>query len=935
MTSRESARIDALRAYEVLDTLPEEAFDRVTALAADLFDAPIALVSLIDAERQWFKSRQGLEAVQTPRSMAFCDHAIRLPPASVMVVPDAQRDPRFSENPLVTGHPDIRFYAGAVLTTPDGFNIGTLCVIDTKAREKPSERDLARLVTLAAIVVDELELSRVDQAARRSQQTLDLAEGMSGVGRWRLYVEDGRVEWSDEVYRIHGLTRETFDPNLDEVVAFYHPEDRPLVSAYVGAAIADGTDFSFRLRLNRQDGQTRIVVCKAMCSRGPAGHVQSVFGVFQDITESQRTIDKAQANEARYRLLADSMADVVTRIRLDGSSSYISPAIEQLLGYRPREMAGKSSLAFVHPDDHALILAAFADLVGGAQRRTLAHRAVRKDGTIIWVETSFQAVVDDTGAPTETVAVIRDVTERRALEAALADSELRYRTLADNSSDILVRFGRDGLVRYVSPSCRSLGVDPETAIGQSVLTLIAPDHLANSEAIVAALFANADIDRAVRREHRVVGKNGAVVWLEGNPQVIRDENGEPVEIVSVLRDVSARRAAEEALVEARRVAEASTEAKSQFLANMSHELRTPLTSIIGFSGLLNDHGGLPEAAAKYAARINSAGQGLLALINDVLDFSKLEEGGIVLDPHPCAIAEVIEDVRGLLSVQAGAKSLSLTSDIGPDVPGWVMLDELRLRQVLQNLIGNAVKFTSQGSVRISLRSRGPDRLRVEVADTGPGVSAEQQVRLFERFTQADASITRQYGGSGLGLSICRELVGLMGGEIGVNSAAGKGSTFWFEIGAAAATAPSPEPVSEEASLSLLSDVRILVVDDHEHNRALVSALLSPLGVEVLQAAGGAEAIEACLTIPFDLVLMDVQMPGMDGRLATAGIRASCERNARTPIIALTAMNASSRAEDLFAAGMNDIVSKPIDPAALISAVCAWIDPVEEEARHVV
>ena len=890
-----------------------------------------------------------------------------------------------------------------------------------------------------------------DAAASLKQHKLDLAERMSAVGSWCYDVATNAVEWSDEVYRIHGVARDTYDPNHGDATASFHPDDQPIVVAHVARALETGEGFAFQLRLIRPDGQVRDVICRAACERGADGEIATLLGVFQDITESQHALRRAQRNEARYRLLADNMADVVTRIRLDGSSSYISPAIEQLLGYRPADMAGQSSLAFVHPDDRELVVRAFNALAAGETRKTLQHRAVHKDGSILWVETSFQLVADQAGVAREAVAVIRDISERRALEAALADSELRYRTLAEhssdiivcvapdstvryissacrrigyepeelvgqsllqlaapvqreqaaafhrdlfsgrevdqsirrehqvvgrdgtifwyegnprivrdaagkpievvnvfrdvtarravedalaesefryrtlaeNSSDILVRFGRDGLVRHVSPSCRSLGVDPDTAIGKPVIKLIAPDYAAQSDAIIAALFSGAEIDRSVRREHRVIGNNGAVMWLEGNPRLIRDEAGEPVEIVTVLRDVTARRAVEDALAEAKRVAEAATEAKSRFLANMSHELRTPLTSIIGFSGLLNDLGGLPEVARKYAARINSAGQGLLALINDVLDFSKLEEGAIVLDTHPCAVGDVVEDVVGLLSVQADAKGLELSVQVASDHPEWVEVDELRLRQVLQNLIGNAVKFTAHGGVTVSLGVAAEGRLRVEICDTGPGMSPDQQAHLFERFSQADASITRKYGGSGLGLSICRELVGLMGGTIGVDSAPAQGSTFWFEIVAPACGAPAAATIDTNYDIAPLQGVRLLVVDDHEHNRALVSALLSPFGVEVVQASGGAEALEACLTTPFDVVLMDVQMPGMDGRLATAGIRASCELNARTPIIALTAMSSTTGMADLFAAGMNDVITKPIDPARLISAVSAW------------
>lgn len=651
----EHGRLQALRALRILDTPPEPRFDRLTRLAASLFDVPTALISLIDEERQWFKSRHGMELCETRREDAFCNRAIQLPPGAVMVVPDATRDQRFVDNPYVTAPGGVRFYAGAVLTDDAGHNLGTLCLIDDKPRDF-GEAERQRLREIADLVSEQITLTAERLVADEKRRLLELAEAVSRVGHWRWRLDTGELAWSDEVYRIYGLPSGT-PVSRDALADFYTPEERSARDAFIRRVLREGSREEFETSIHRPDGETRRVVLSALRQVAEDGRVEALFGVVQDITERHTAIDRLRRSKARYRLLADHMDDVVTRLHLDGRSGYISPAVTSLLGYRPAEMAGRPAQDFVHPDDRPELLRAFSKLAGGLRRCTLQQRALRKDGGTVWVETSFQAVTGDDGAPSEIIAVIRDISERRRLE-----EELR---------------------------------------------------------------------------------------------------------------------------EARDRAEAASEAKSRFLSNMSHELRTPLTSVIGFARILQSREGLGPIERQCADRIHLSGEVLLGVINDVLDYSKLEAGALALDRRPFDPSVLVREAAEVVLGQIEEKGLWFSHEIAPDVPEVLIGDPTRLRQVLLNFLGNAVKFTAAGGVSVAVRSSpcadGRAGLHVSVSDTGVGLEPALAGSLFERFVQADESTSRRFGGTGLGLSICRELVELMDGRIGVDSVPGQGSTFWFEV----------------------------------------------------------------------------------------------------------------------------------------------------------
>jgi signal transduction histidine kinase/ActR/RegA family two-component response regulator len=390
----------------------------------------------------------------------------------------------------------------------------------------------------------------------------------------------------------------------------------------------------------------------------------------------------------------------------------------------------------------------------------------------------------------------------------------------------------------------------------------------------------------------------------------------------------------EQLTEAKNRAEEANRAKGEFLANMSHEIRTPLTSIIGYADLLEKADSLPAPAATFTKRIVTASRTLLSVVNDVLDFSKIEAGQVALDPQPFNPAAFVAETLELVAGQAAAKALTLRVELLGEMPSAVDADSSRVRQVLLNLVGNAIKFTSEGGIVVSA-SYEPESggsLRFTVSDTGVGIPPDRLPRLFQRFSQADGSTTRRYGGTGLGLAICRSLTELMGGEIGVESEAGAGSTFWFTV--VAPTLKTAEPVLARHDEGRLDEgwavdaARILIVDDVAATRELVRAMLAPFGHHITEAASGDEAVRAALDREFDLILMDLQMPGMDGLEAVRAIRESSDLNRERPIVALSADVLPQRRAECRAAGMVDHISKPIDPRELRAKVAAWTKPGE-------
>jgi two-component system, sensor histidine kinase and response regulator len=534
---------------------------------------------------------------------------------------------------------------------------------------------------------------------------------------------------------------------------------------------------------------------------------------------------------------------------------------------------------------------------------------------------------------------ISDGNEKRLIKAQkeLEQAESKYRSIYEQTFEGLYQISLDGRYLNANPALfRIFGItDPTTleafAHGREGVGFL--DQSARQRFLVNLN----QIGIIVGFESRIRRADGAVRWVSENARAVTNDKGKVVYFEGSVADITERKEVEQAMQAAKESAEAAADSKSQFLATMSHEIRTPMNGVLGMSTLLLESELKPEQH-HYATVVKQSAEALLVILNDILDFSKIEAGKLSIEQIDFALPEVLNGVASLLETNAKAKGLYLQTEWPPAIPRLLRGDPYRLRQILMNLLNNAIKFTEEGGVTVKVtmedRSEKQLQLLIQVVDTGIGLSEESRKKLFQAFAQADASTTRKFGGTGLGLAICRRLVELMGGTIGVDSVIGEGSTFWFRLPleiedatpASTATASASDSTTEVRGKKMpvsSRGLRLLLVDDSPTNLEVGSLFLGRMGHRVQTAINGQEALEKWQAGTFDAVLLDCEMPVMDGYTAARQIRTIEASKSLTPPISVVAMTAWAMLGDrekCLQAGMDDYVGKPIDVQALHQAL---------------
>ncbi|MXP26598.1 PAS domain S-box protein [Altererythrobacter indicus] len=716
-----------------------------------------------------------------------------------------------------------------------------------------------------------------------------------------------------------------------------YPEDLSEVEQKV-EQIQQGVErnITMRIRLLHEDCTIRYVEV-GLTGLYEDGQYLGFVGSMYDLTSERRSRIALEQSEERFRRLSDSAPLGICRIDALGNLSYCNDFFAALLKLNKEQLRGGAwkrridSSQSWPPDDE------WSGIGGEDKPFRWNVNFSLPDGSHL--KTSLAAVkeLDEQGAISGIICVLRDITREEAAKQAIHDAKRTLETLANLSPGGIFRTTGDGSLTYVNPAwCKLASMSLEDAMDGGWSKAIHPD---DRDRVWEEWHAAVKIKRVFRTDFRFLRANGEVAWVDALAAPELNEKDEIVGFVGVNIDISDRKLLEHELTQAKKVAEGAARAKANFLANMSHEIRTPMNGVLGFTDLLLNSD-LDDEQRKYAQLVAESGHAMMQLLNDILDISKIEAGRVVIASQPTDIRHLLGSCCKLMNAEADKKGLELTLEVDDAVPQVILSDSLRLRQIILNLVGNALKFTAEGyiTIRAQLVLGGEKQrdIAISVEDTGLGISSTRMDAIFRPFEQADDSTERKYGGTGLGLPISLQLAEMMGGSLVVHSEEGQGSTFTLSL---------PLEVSDNGDVEVrrhaLPDVpldfvaegqgHILLVEDHDINQQLIMAMLKQLGYTVELAPDGAVALEILGQAPdaserFDLVLMDIQMPNVDGLRATRILRAGGLTPAELPIIALTA---NAFREDIIIshkAGMQDHLSKPVSSEALARMLHKWIGP---------